>query len=164
MLLAKHNMKQAFPTVDLNVAGAVGERISLAKSDKVAVVVSLGASATGAITQITLRQHDAAVAGVSKDLLVANPYFKKVGAASKFTKVDPAAAAALYDLSADFDTAAGLVVFEIDSADLDVNGGFSHFSINMADSSAGAGTVAKLATAVYILDDSYASPAYALDI
>jgi hypothetical protein len=159
MFLEKRNIKQAFAPVDLNTAAVTGARVSLAHVKKVACVISVGTSLTGGVVDITLKQHNAASAGTSKDLLVAKKYYKKVGTATKFTEVPATVAAANYVLSTDFDTNGGIVVFEVDAADLDVNGGFTHFSVNLAD-----GGVAKVGSAIYILSDNDFTPAYALDI
>lgn len=153
--LDRHAVKAAFAPVDLNAAAVVGERVSLANAQKVTVVITLADAASGAVTDITLKQHNAASAGVTKDLSVANPYFKKVGAASSFTKVEPASAAANYVLTSDFDQEPGQIVFEIEAQDLDRDNGFSHFSINLADS-----TVARIASAIYILGEMRTAPGH----
>ncbi len=150
-------LKQAFAPKDLNGAATTGSRISLKEGDRVAVVISLGTS-TGAAVVATLRQHDAATSGNSKDLAVANHYFHKAGAATAFTKVEPTVEAADYTLSSLFAAAGGIVVFEVEASQLDINGGFSHFSVNLNDS-----TAAKLASAVYVLNADGA-PAYELDL
>jgi hypothetical protein len=157
-LLEEYNAKQAFTPVDLNAAAITGNRVSLAANKRVAVVISVGAS-TAALLQVTLKQHNAATAGTSKDLSVANKYYVKAGAATSFTQVEPTVAAALYDLSTDFAANAGVIVFEVLDSDLDVNNGFTHFSIDVADS-----TAAKIGAAVYILRDSSYQPAYSLAI
>lgn len=154
-LLEEYNAKQAFLPVDLNTAAVSGARISLAKHLRVAVVLNLGTS-TAALLQVTLKQHNAASAGTTKDLVVANPYFYKAGAATTFTKVEPSSAVALYDLSSVFAADSGLLVFEVLAEDLDVQGGFSFFSVEVADS-----TAAKLGSGVYIARDSRFEPGYA---
>jgi hypothetical protein len=130
--------------VDANTAAITGERISLKEMDRVAIVVQMGDS-TGATVDFTLRQHDAASAGNSKDLEVANAYYHKAGAATSFTKVEPTVASAGYDLSAIFGANEGIVVFEVSEAQLDVENGFSHVSIDIADSAA-----AKLVSVIYV--------------
>jgi len=111
-LMEKANMKQVVLPVDLNTAAVTGARVSMKGCKRVAFLVDMGDS-TGATVQCTLRQHDAASAGSSKDLSVANPYFKKAGTATKFTKVEPTVAAAMFDISADFAAQEGLAVFEV---------------------------------------------------
>jgi len=154
-LLEEYNAKQAFAPVDLNTAAITGARVSLAKHKRIAIVISLGAS-VGATVQFTLKQHNAALAGTSKDLVVANKYFKKAGAATVFTQVEPTVASASYDLSADFAADGGIVVFEVLAEDLDVNNNFSHISVDVADSAA-----AKIGAGVYILRDGVSKPNYA---
>lgn len=146
--LDEQAVKPAFDPADLNTAAITGNRISLAKGDRVAVILTLGDSLTGGVVSVTLRQHTAASAGTSKDLSVQLPYFKKIGAATKFTKVEPTVAAANYVLSADYDTEPGQVVFEVEAQDLDVNNGFTHFSIDLADAG-----VARNASAIYVLSE-----------
>lgn len=150
-------LKAAGVPADLNTAGLTGARISLAKSQRMAVVVHMGGS-TAATASFTLRQHDAASGGNSKDLEVSNPYYVKASADTKFTKVDPASAAATYDLSATFAGDSGVVVFEVLESQLDVSGGFDHFSINIADPAA-----AKIFSAVYVAEMS-TLPAYEQDL
>jgi len=153
-MLEENNVKQAFAPVDMNTAAITGARISLAKGNRVAIVIHMGTS-TAAVAQFTLRQHNAASSGTSKDLSVANAYFVKAGSATSFTKVAPTVAAALYDLSTDFAANGGVVVFEVLAEDLDVNGNFTHVSVDVADS-----TAAKLAGAVYVLRGCEKLPAY----
>lgn len=158
LLLDKHTIKQAAEPQSVNGAAVTGARIGLGQGHKLAVLVQMGDS-TGAVVAFTLKQHTAASGGSSKDLEVANKYFKKVGAATKFTKVEPTAAAATYTLSSDFAAEPGTVVFEVEGNDLDVNGGYTHFSINMADT-----TAAKVVSMSYILKDVKYAPAYSLDV
>lgn len=154
-LLEKHNIKAELP-VDLNTAGLVGARIKMDKAFRLAVVVNLGGS-TGATVQVALKQHNAASGGTTKDLEVANKYFKKVGAATVFTQVEPTAKEDTYDLSADFANAAGVVVMEILAEDLDVSNGYAWVSVEIADSA-----VAKLGSVLYIAHECKDLPAYAV--
>jgi len=148
-----HGAKQAFAPVDLNTAAITGARIGMKNGDRLAIVLSFGAS-VAATVQVTLRQHDAAVGGTSKDLVVANKYYHKAGAAEVFTQVEPTVAAALVDASAIFAADAGILVLEVLAEDLDVNGEFSHVSIDVADSGA-----AKVGAALYIVNADF-KPAY----
>lgn len=157
-LMEKANMKQVVLPVDLNTAAVTGARVSMKGCKRVAFLVDMGDS-TGATVQCTLRQHDAATAGNSKDLSVANPYYKKAGTATKFTKVEPTAAAAMFDISADFAAQEGLAVFEVLEEDLDVNNGFAWVSMDIADSGA-----AKLASVLAVLVGPDLLPAYSQDI
>lgn len=158
LLLETSNLKQSFAPIDLNAAGATGERVSMAASQRIAIVISLGASLASTVS-IALKQHDAASAGNSKILELTNPYFVKAGTATKFTKVDVETAEDTYDLSTTFSTVGGLVVFEVLSEDLDVNNGFSHISVDIA--AAGA---AKVGAAVYVLGDNRFHPAYLTEV
>jgi ApbE superfamily uncharacterized protein (UPF0280 family) len=150
-------LKQGFGPVDL--AGAqTGARISLAKGQRVAIVIQVGVSA--ASTNIfTLKQHDAAAGGTSKVLAVSNPYFHKADVATVFTKVVPGAPASAYDLSALLSTVKGVVVLEVLAEDLDVNADFNHVSLDTT-----AAGVAKLGAALYIIDDPKFLPAYSQSV
>lgn len=153
-LMEKQNIKLATVPVDMNTAAITGARVGLAKADRVAIVCQMGDS-TAATVQFTLRQHNAATAGTSKDLSVANPYYHKVAAATSFTKVQPTSAAALYDLGTLFANDEGIVVFEVLGENLDVDGGFAWVSVDVADSGA-----AKILAACYVLSDVRYAPAY----
>ena len=156
-LMEKSNIKQAFAPVDLNTAAITGARVSLVEAKRVAIAISLGSS-TAAEVRVTLRQHNAASGGTSKNLEIANRYFHKAGAATVFTEVEPSSAAALYDLDAIFAADGGIVVFEVLAEDLDVNGDFSHISVDIADSAA-----AKIGAGLYILQSDI-KPAYEVAI
>lgn len=153
LLLEKQNVKKAFGPADMDTA-QVGSRISLAKGQRVTVLVNVGAS-TGATVVLNLKQHNAASGGTSKALSIANPYFHKVGAADVFTKVEPSVAADSYDLSALLAANAGLVALEVLAEDLDVSNDFSHISVEADDT-----TVAKLGAAEYHLHQCKNLPAY----
>jgi hypothetical protein len=158
-LLEENNAKVAFGPVDMNAAAITGARIKMDEAKRCSVVINMGTSALPAVVQFTLKQHNAAAAGTSKVLAVANKYYVKSGAAIAFTQVDPGdVAASLYDLSTTFTADDGLVVFEVLDSDLDVNNGFAWFSVDVAIS-----TAAKLAGAVYI-SDAIHQPAYSNDI
>jgi hypothetical protein len=155
-LLFDKNIKLAHEPVDMNTAAITGARIAMGKiTGRVAIVCVMGDS-TGATVQFTLKQHNASTGGTSKVLAVDNNYFKKVGAATYFTKVEPTAEASLYDLSADFAAEPGVVVFEVLPEQLDTNGGFNHLSVDVADSGA-----AKLLSTIYVVDESAFAPGYA---
>lgn len=154
LLLEKQSIKLAHLPVDLNTAAITGARISLAKGDRVAVVVQMGTS-TAATVQVTLRQHNAATSGTSKNLSVDNPYYHKAAAATVFTKVEPTSAAAVYDVSSIFAADSGILVLEVLAEQLDVDGGFAWFSVDIADSGA-----AKLASTAYVLSNVRYMPAY----
>jgi hypothetical protein len=126
----------------------------MAGAHRLAIVVNMGDS-VGAVVDFTLKQHDAAVGGNSKVLAIENPYFKKVGAATSFTKVELQAAASNFVLSADFAAQEGMVVFEVLAENLDVENDYSHVSIEALDS-----TAAKLISVLHIVDQPKLVPAY----
>lgn len=158
LLMEKQNIKMAHLPVDLNTAAITGARIKVSSGDRIAVVIQLGDS-TAATVQYTLKQHNAASAGTSKDLLSDNPYYHKKAALTSFTKVVPGSAAALKDLSSVFADDEGVAVLEILGEELDVDGGFSWFSVDIADSGA-----AKLGATAYVVSDVRHSPAYSTDL
>jgi hypothetical protein len=149
-------VKMAHEPVDLAAGAITGARIHAGKGERITVLAILAASVAAATVQFTLRQHNAAVAGTSKDVSVANNYFVKKAAETEFTKFTPVAAQALYDLGALIDTGKAVVAFEVLPEQLDVNGGFNHFSVDLAD----AGVGAKLISTMYIVEDSKLKPAY----
>jgi len=144
-LAEEKGIKSAFSPVDLNAAAVTGNRVKLDKAGRCAVVIAMGSS-TAATVQITLRQHNAASAGTSKDVVVANSYFHKAGAATSFTRVEPTVAAALVDVSAVFAADGGVLVVEVVADQLDANGGFAWFSVDVADA-----TAAKIGSGNYVL-------------
>ena len=156
--MEKSNLKQAFAPVDLNTAAITGARVSLKEAKRVAIAISLGSS-TGAQVRVTLRQHNAASGGTSKDLEIANRYFHKAGAATSFTEVTPTVDAALYNLDAIFAADGGIVVLEVLAEDLDVNGGFDHISVDIADAGA-----AKIGAGIYVLHNLDIKPGYEVAI
>lgn len=159
MIMDTKNVKVAFSPVDLNTAAITGARISLEGARACLVLLNLGTSLTGAAVQVTLRQHNASSSGTSKDLVIDRPYFHKAAPATVFTKVVPGSAAALKDVSAIFDTAAGLVAIEVREEDLDHNNGFTYFSVDLAD-----GAVAKIGSGIYVLDENEFHPSYSISI
>ncbi len=157
-LAEKQNVKQAIGPVDLNTAANTGARIKMSHGDRVAAIISLGTSTTATV-EITLRQHDAATAGNSKDLDVDNPYYVKADTATSFTKVVPTVADALLTLTTTFTDDAGTVIVEVLGEQLDDVNGYSWFSVDIADSAA-----AKLGSVVYVVSDCRFSPAYSTAI
>jgi hypothetical protein len=150
--LEKENIKTVIVPVDLNTAANTGLRVSMKGYQRVSFIVEMGDS-TGATIIFTLRQHNAASGGTSKNVVVDNKYFKKAGAATVFTEVKPTSAAAVYDLSTDFAADPGTVVFEVLAEDLDVNGDFAWVSLDIGDAGA-----AKLGTCLAILSQGRVSP------
>lgn len=137
-----------------------GARVKLANFEKCLVLVNMAASsAPGAVVQATLKQHNAASGGTSKDLSVLNPHFYKVIGQDAFTKVVPSATRALVDASTQFDTAGGILAIEVRSEDLDNDGGYYWLSVDLADVG---GVLTKAVVGMYVLADARFEPAYAL--
>ena len=157
-LLEKTNMKLVTVPVDANTAAITGGRVGLKGVARVAFVVQMGDS-TAALAQFTLKQHNAATAGTTKALSVANPYYHKKAALTVFTKVIPGAATDAYDLSSVFAADEGTAVFEVLAEDLDVEGDFAWASLDMADS-----TAAKLVSVIAIAHAVGQKPGYAVAI
>lgn len=156
-LLEKQVIKQTIPQ-SLNATGLSCPRVKLDKAFRVAFVVSMGDS-VAAVASFTLKQHNAASAGTTKDLVIDNPYFHKAGVATSFTKVQPTVASASYDLSTIFAAEEGVAVFEILADQLDVDNSFDHVSLEIA-----APTAAKVFAPIYVLHEVKHAPAHELII
>jgi hypothetical protein len=134
-----------------------GARINMKELKRVAIVCQFAASAAAVLTA-SLKQHNAASGGTTKELEVTNAYYHKVGSDTKFTKVDVSVAEDEYDLSAIVANNVGIVVFEVLEEDLDVNNNFSHVSVNLVGDA-----TARIIAVSYICEADY-KPAYALDL
>lgn len=154
-LMEEYNVKTAIAPVDLSLGTNAGARVGLEKGNRIAIIVTLGTSASG-VVQFTFNQHTALSGGSSKVLAIDTLYYKKVGAATSFTKVEPSAKASMIDLGTDFGSSYGVVVFEVLAEDLDVNNGYSHISIDIAD----VGAVAKVGGATYVVRNNFILPPY----
>lgn len=141
--------------IDFNAAAITGNRVSMKGAKRISFLVAMGTSTSVTAVTFTLRQHNAATAGTSKDLVVANPYFVKIGAATVFTKVTPASAVAATDLTASVADAVALVIFEVLAEDLDLENDFAWVSLDVAKS----GT-AKIGSVVAIASGVTNKPAY----
>lgn len=133
-LMERSVVKGVVGPVDLNTAAVTGARVNMKNAKRIAFVCHLGAGSSTTTHTFTLRQHDAASAGNSKDLSVSNPYFHKIGAATSFTKVQPGSAAAAYDLHSILADSASIVAFEVLAEDLDVANDYAWASVDTADS------------------------------
>jgi hypothetical protein len=153
LLLEKVTLKKVIEAGSLNTA-ITGARIGLQKGDKVAVILDLG-TATGAVVQVNLRQHNAASGGTSKALLSDNPYFVKAGAATAFSRVQPVAKVSQVDAATDLASVAGYLVIEVLAEQLDVDNGFAWFSVDLIASG-----VVRTGSAHYVLDNMRYLPAY----
>lgn len=154
-LIEESQVKQIVaPGTDMNAAAITGARVALKDFEKATIMILMGTS-VGAVVQATLRQHNAASGGTSKDLEVINAHYYKAGAADIFTKVEPTAARALIDASAQFAADEGILAVEVRSEDLDNDNGFHWLSVDLADS-----TAAKLVAGVVILGEPRRQPAY----
>ena len=134
--------------------GAETARISVKDLHKLAVIINVASLANDLVC--TLRQHDAASAGNSKDLTSVNPSYVKTDAASVFTKKAAADAAAV--TFAELNGAAGMAVLEVLSEELDVNNGFSYVSVQFTT------TAARIGSAHYASHDHRSKPSYAVSI
>lgn len=147
--LEKEVMKVVAGPVDLNTAAITGARVDFSKAKRILFLVVLGAGTATTDHVFTLKQHDAAAAGTSYDLEVANPYFHKIGAATVFTKVDVSVAAAAYDLHALLANSAAVVAFEVLPEQL--RSDCRWVSMNVTDSGgAQLGTVIAIGDAVFL--------------
>lgn len=132
--MEKNTVKGIGGPVDFNTAAITGNRVDMSKCKRVAFIIMLAAGTTTTTHGITFRQHNAASAGTSKDLLSLNPWWHKVGAAQVFTKVQPTVASATIDAHAIVGDNASFIVCEVLAEDMDTNGAFTHVSVDVADS------------------------------
>lgn len=128
--------------------GVETARLHLKEANAVAIVIELGAG-TATDFQMTLRQHDAAAAGNSLDLVSSVPVYHKVDADAQFTRLDVEAA---NNAIASLDTDAGTVIVEVYTNDLD--DGFEYISLDLPASGS-----ARVASVEYIVDTKN-KPAY----
>lgn len=137
-----------------DAAGGVStDRLKVSKGNRVAVLLKVE---TGVATTLSVKiqEHDAAVAGNTQDVVRTVPVHYKTDAASVMTRLDENG---LADIAiADLDTAAGLVVVEIEKDDL--TNGFEYVSLAIAAPGA-----ARQVCALYALDSKF-DPAYQLEL
>ena len=110
-------------------AGVETARVNLGKGDRLAFVCYLESVATDLV--VTFQQHDAATSGNSKDLLVKRSYFVKAGADTSFARKEMSVESASIT-EADFNGAAGMVVFEVLGEDVDSDNDFAFVSLQVA--------------------------------
>lgn len=156
-LAEQKGLKLGAVPASMNATPIEGARISLKEHRRVAIVCQFAASASAVLTA-SLKQHDAASGGTSKILEIANNYYHKVGAATKFTKVEVAVAEDSYDLAATVGNNAAIVVFEVLQEDLDVNGNFDHISVDLVGDA-----TARVIAVSYVTEPEF-KPAYSLDL
>jgi hypothetical protein len=155
-LAEKYVPKQVILPVDLNTGANTGLRVDMKNAKRVTFLITLAAGTTTAAHGISLHQHNAASAGTSKALSVDNPYYHKVGAATKLTKVDIAGVPAdTYDLHALLADNVAIVAFEVLADDLDRALNFEWVSLDITDTGG-----AQLGNCVAIVSHDFA-PAYA---
>lgn len=130
--------------------GAETVRVDLAKCNKLQFEVQL---ATGVATTcvLNLRQHDAATAGNSADLVATVPHYVKADADAAFVRVDSNVAAV-----ADLNTAAGTVLVEVYKEDLLDD--YRWVSLQVADP--GAARIVSVSAHL----DSKLKPAYSVEL
>lgn len=154
-LLEEKTVKQVIVPVDLNAGANTGLRVDMKNVSRITFLINLAAGTTTAAHAISLKQHNAASAGTSKALSVDNPYYHKVGAATKFTKVDISGVPAdTYDLHALLADSVALVAFEVLPEQLDRANSFEWASLDIGDVGG-----AQLGACVAIVEHSF-KPAY----
>lgn len=130
-LMEQSIVKAIIGPVDLNTADNTGLRVDMQKFKRVSFICVLAAGSTPNAHLFTLQQHTVATSGTPADLSVDNPYFHKLDAATVFTKVQPEAAAAAYNLDSLFADAKGIVVFEVLQEQL--TDGYRYVSLDITD-------------------------------
>jgi len=151
-LAEKNGIKLAF-NGDLT-AGGESARIDMGKGDRVSMVLYVPSHASD--LDLTFRQHDAAAAGTSKDLLVKRSYFVKIDGNTKFTRKEQSVLAANI-VDADFNGAAGLMVVEVLGEDMDRDLDFTHISVVIA-------ARAVTGSAIYEVCEMRQKPAYSVSL
>jgi len=139
-----------------NTAGSSSARFGLGDAYKVAFVIEAASHASD--LDITVNQHDAASGGTTKVLATENPYYEKLGAATKFTKTVPSSEVSNYVLTG-FNGSTGTVVVEVLAEDLDRDLDFSHVSVTLAASGG-----ARVVHTSIVSNDMRKSPAYDQDL
>lgn len=156
LLLESKIAKTVIAPVDLNTADNTGERIDMKNLKRCTFIAILAAGNTTSAHSFALKQHTVSTAGTPAALEVSNPYFHKIGAATKFTKVDVTTAEDTYDLHALLGNSASIVVFEVLAEQL--TEGYRYVSLDIADAGG-----AQLGTVIALGDAEY-KPAYALEV
>lgn len=140
--------------VDLTTAGSTGKRVVLRNAGGVQIIQALAAAASGTETVVlSLKQHTAASAGTTADLLVDHFYVKVQATGGESWQRINQAASATINLTDTLGTITGsaqktlVVAIEVDAQSL--SDGFTHVSLNVADP----GTVSRLGSTVYNLRD-----------
>ena len=119
---------------DANAAAITGERIDMQKFKRVTFLVMAVAGTTILDHTVSFQQHTVASGGSPLALALASPYFHKIDAATVFTRVDPVAAAASFDLLSLLGDTKFVVAFEVLSEELAA--GYRWASLNLGDSGA----------------------------
>lgn len=152
-LMEQAIVKAIVGPVDLNDAANTGLRVDMQKFNRVSFICVLAAGTTPSAHLFTLKQHSVASAGTPADLEVDNPYYHKLDAETVFTKVQPTAAAAAYNLDSIFADAKGIVVFEVLAEQL--ADGNRYVSLDIGDVGG-----AQLGTVIAIAHNAKELPAY----
>lgn len=148
-LMEKLGAKEAV-SADLTAGGVETGRMDMSKGDRVTLLLSVPSHASD--LDITLKQHDAASGGTSKDLQTKRSYFVKLAGANVFTRKEQSALSANI-VEADFNGAAGVVAIEVLGEDLDRDNSFSHISAVF-------GARAVTVVGFFIADEMRQKPAY----
>lgn len=142
--------------VDLNTAANTGLRIDIKQFERVSFIITLAAGTTTTTHSIALKQHTVATSGTPLALAVSNPYFHKIGAALKFTKVDVTTDTDTYDLHTLLGDSASIVIFEVLPEQL--TQGYRWVSLDIADAGG-----SQLGSVLAIGHNCKMNPAYAVE-
>lgn len=154
--LAEEKVLKTVVTPQSNTGALTGARVKAVNAKRIAFVVDVGAGTSTTAHQFVLKQHDAESAGNSYDLVVENPYYHKVGAATNFTKVEVNVGMATFDTHAVLAQNAGTVVIEVLSEQIRPD--CKWVSLNLA---AAGGT--QVAHVLAVVEHSFA-PAYIQEV
>lgn len=132
--------------------GVSTERLHVTKANKVAVALKVEAGVATTFS-FKIQEHNAAALGTTNDVVTTVPVYYKADADAAYTRLDPSVA--LVEI-ADLNTAAGLVVVEIELQDL--TDGFEY--VSLAITAPGA---ARNVAAMYLVDTKL-KPAYQVEL
>jgi hypothetical protein len=135
-------------------AGVESARIDMSKGDRLSFLVRVESAATD--LSVTLRQHDAATAGNSKDLQTKRLYGVKADADSIVTKKEQASLSANI-VEADLNGSAGLLVVEVLGEDLDRDADFRYVSLQI-------GARAADGCVICVMDQMRQRPAHQIEL
>lgn len=150
-ILEGYQVVPAFMPVDLNTAGATGDRVEMKNVDRLVFLLLASIGTAGDDPVISAQQHDAASSGNSKALTFTRIRHKvgatAINAVGQFTLLEQSAASSFDSASIDGAENEALIAVEVKAEDLDTDNGYTYVSFNVAD----VGANAQLGAGLYLL-------------